>query len=213
MPSFLERSWRRTGSQRCPLLRPRGFPYGSVVSYVDDTDGAPVILVSEMAEHTVNARGDDRVSMLIVDIADGGDPLGRPRLTLVGRLTEVADPSTIRNAYLDKHPYASYYVDFTDFGFWRLNVEQCRYVGGFGHMSWVTGDGYGAAEVDPLAGVAAGVVEHMNDDHGDANLLYVQALAELPGRNVCRDGWNRPLWGDVAGRCWRGATYGSRAVS
>ena len=47
-------------------------------------------------------------------------------------------------------------------------------------MSWVTSDGYAGAEVDPLAEVGGGVVEHMNDDHRDANVMYVQVLAELP---------------------------------
>jgi putative heme iron utilization protein len=88
-------------------------------------------------------------------------------------------PGDLRNRYLEKHPYASYYADFTDFGFWRINVESVRYVGGFGHMSWVDADGYAEAEVDPLSEVAGGVVEHMNDDHRDANLLYVQVLAGL----------------------------------
>ena len=52
-------------------------------------------------------------------------------------------------------------------------------MGGFGHMSWVTADGYRDATVDPLAAAADGIVDHMNEDHADANLLYVQALAGL----------------------------------
>ncbi len=156
-----------------------GYPYGSVVSQVPDDAGCPVVLVSEMAEHTVNARGDDRASMLLVDDAGDGDPLGRARLTLVGRLQVLEDPGSLRDRYLDVHPYASYYADFTDFNFWRLDVEQCRYVGGFGHMSWVSSDEYCAAGVDPLWSAAGGIIEHMNDDHADANLLYVQVLAGL----------------------------------
>ncbi|MEM7094656.1 MAG: DUF2470 domain-containing protein [Actinomycetota bacterium] len=160
-------------------LTEQGYPYGSVVSYAADDQGQPVVLISEMAEHTVNARGDTRASMLIVDTTGDGDPLGNARLTLVGRLNVLDNPGELRDRYLEAHPYASYYADFTDFNFWRLDVEQCRYVGGFGHMSWVSDDGFFDATVDPLAEVAAGVVEHMNDDHRDANLLYAQVLAEL----------------------------------
>ena len=156
-----------------------GFPYGSVASYAADDAGAPVILISEMAEHTVNARGDDRASMLIVDSAGDGDPLGRARLTLVGRLKVLEDPGALRNLYLETHPYAAYYADFTDFSFWRLDVAQCRYVGGFGHMSWVSADDYRVAAVDPLWAAAAGIIEHMNDDHADANLMYAQVQAGL----------------------------------
>lgn len=160
-------------------LTAEGYPYGSVVSYAADDAGNPVVLISEMAEHTVNARGDERASMLIVDSAGDGDPLGRARLTLVGSLGVLDDPGELRDRYLEAHPYAAYYADFTDFSFWRLDVEQCRYVGGFGHMSWVTADGYCSSSVDPLWQAAAGIIEHMNDDHADANLMYAQVQAGL----------------------------------
>ena len=157
-----------------------GYPYGSAVSYVADDDGAAVVLISEMAEHTVNARGDDRASVLVTaPTKEHADPLSTARLTLLGRLRPLDDPGKRRDAYLQRHPYASYYADFSDFGFWLLDVERCRFVGGFGHMSWVTADDYRVAAVDPLAEEADGIVAHMNEDHSDANLLYVQALAGL----------------------------------
>lgn len=157
-----------------------GYPYGSAVSYAVDDAGAPIVLVSDMAEHTVNVRGDDRVSFLVAaDTPDGDDPLSTARMTLVGRMRLLDDPGASREAYLAAHPYASYYADFTDFGFWRLDVEQCRFVGGFGHMSWVSGDAYAAATVDPVAPEAEAVIAHMNADHAEANLLYATTLAGL----------------------------------
>jgi hypothetical protein len=170
-------------TQRATLstLTEDGYPYGSTVSYATTDEGEPVVLISEMAEHTVNARGDSRASVLIAaPVPEGDDPLGHARLTLVGRLVEMAEPGEVRDRYLAAHPGAAYYVDFTDFGFWRLQIERCRFVGGFGHMSWVDGPGYAAAAIDPLHEVAEGVVTHMNDDHADANLAYVHALAGLP---------------------------------
>ncbi|MEL6984936.1 MAG: pyridoxamine 5'-phosphate oxidase family protein, partial [Actinomycetota bacterium] len=101
-----------------------GFPYGSVVSYAPDAGGAPVVLVSDMAEHTVNVRRDPRASLLITAASAEGDadPLGMARCTLVGTMELVEEPGDLRAAYLERHPYAAYYVDFTDFGFWRLQV-------------------------------------------------------------------------------------------
>ena len=157
-----------------------GYPYGSAVSYAVDTDGAPVLLMSGMAEHTVNAKGDARVSLLVsTDVPDADDPLASARLTLVGKLELLSDPGSCRDRYLKAHPYAGYYADFTDFGFWRLDVERCRFIGGFGHMSWVSAASYRSAVADPIGPVAAGIVAHMNDDHREANLLYVQKLAGL----------------------------------
>ncbi|HSL60010.1 MAG TPA: DUF2470 domain-containing protein [Acidimicrobiales bacterium] len=161
-------------------LTAEGYPYGSAVSYAADADGAPILLISGMAEHTVNARGDDRASVLIAaETPPGADPLATARLTLVGRMHELPEPGSRRETYLAVHPYAGYYADFTDFSFWRLEVEQCRFVGGFGHMSWVDGRTYADAEIDPIAPVADGIITHMNEDHTEANLLYVQVLAGL----------------------------------
>jgi hypothetical protein len=157
-----------------------GYPYGSVVSYAVDDGGAPLLLISELAEHTVNVRRDERVSMLVAAAtARRGDPLGSARLTLLGRMRLVDDQAAPRATYLERHPYAAGYVDFSDFSFWRLAVENCRFVGGFGHMSWVNADAYRGAAVDPLAEEAAAIVSHMNDDHADANLLYVTVHARL----------------------------------
>lgn len=183
LPSDAELARTLTAGQRqatlCTLTAD-GYPYGSVVSYAVDDDGAPLLLISELAEHTVNAHGDERVSMLVAAAtAREGDPLGSARLTLLGRLRRLGDQTAPRAAYLERHPYAAAYADFTDFSFWRLEVEKCRFVGGFGHMSWVAADAYRQAAVDPLAHEAAAIVSHMNDDHADANLLYVTALAHL----------------------------------
>lgn len=127
-----------------------GYPYGSAVPYALDPRGSSVLLVSEMAEHTANARRDSRASVLVSPPAPGGvDPLGTARMTLIGRLDPVApgdagaEPALA--AYLAAHPSATAYAGFADFGLWRLEVERCRFIGGFGHMSWVAGADYRAA--------------------------------------------------------------------
>ena len=69
-----------------------GYPYGSVVSYVD-ADGSPVLLISDLAEHTINARSNPKASLLISEAATDDDPLGNARLTLVGKLQIVEEAS------------------------------------------------------------------------------------------------------------------------
>ena len=158
-----------------------GFPYGSAVSHaVADADGAPLLLISELAEHTVNAHHDPRASLLVsADTPEGADPLSTARLTLLGTLHAVESGEGGRDTYLRAHPYARYYADFPDFSFWRLEVARCRFVGGFGKMSWVDAAAYGAAKVDPVAPSAPDIITHMNGDHGDANLVYVRVLGGL----------------------------------
>jgi putative heme iron utilization protein len=47
-------------------------------------------------------------------------------------------------------------------------------------MSWVDAARYAQAEPDPLVDASAGIIEHMNDDHADAQLLYCRYLLDRP---------------------------------
>ena len=159
---------------------PAGYPYGSVASYALDEHGNPLFFVSLMAEHTQNAIRDPRASLLATEpVPDGADPLASGRVTLMGRLEAVADEDreVAKARYLVANPSAAYYIEFGDFVFYRLTVESIRYVGGYGRMSWVDAAAYAAAEPDPLAGSAAGIIEHMNADHADAQVLFCKHFA------------------------------------
>jgi len=163
--------------------QPAGYPYGSVASYGLDVDGNPLLFVSTMAEHTQNALRDPRASLLITEpVPDGADPLASGRVTLLGEMRAVdpADRELARARYLDANPAAGYYIDFGDFDFYRLTVQSIRYVGGYGRMSWVDPHEYAAAEPDPLVAAVAGIIEHMNDDHADAQVLFCRHFAARP---------------------------------
>ena len=168
------------GSLSTLAVDPAGYPYGSVASYALDPRGNPLFFISLMAEHTQNAIHDARASLLVIEPApEGADPLAFGRVTLLGLLGAVSDEErpAVRDAYLAANPSSGYYIDFADFGFYRLDVQSVRYVGGYGRMSWVDATSYAAAEPDPLAAAAAGIIEHMNADHADAQVLYCRHLA------------------------------------
>ncbi len=155
-------------------LRGGGHPYGSFCTFAMDGPD-PVFLISELAEHTQNLRGDPRASLLVAQAHEGdADPLANARLTLVGECRPQSGEASARAraAFLARHPGAAYYADFKDFHFWRLAVSELRYIGGYGRMSWVELEGWRAAEPDPIAGAAAGIIRHMNEDHADAMVLY-----------------------------------------
>jgi putative heme iron utilization protein len=163
---------------------PAGYPYGSVASYGLDVRGNPLFFVSLMAEHTQNAIRDARASLLVTEpVPDGADPLASGRVTLLGTLAALDDEddrALARERYLEANPPAAYYIDFGDFTFYRLTVENIRYVGGYGRMSWVGADEYAEAEADPLVARAAGIIEHMNADHAEAQVLFCRHLAGRP---------------------------------
>ena len=172
-PSHAERVRTLLATERLDTLATHsvhhaGFPFASVMPYAVTGDAAPLFLISSMAIHTQNLVADPRASLLVMQSGSDADPLGSPRATLLGNVTRVDSTDAIRAAYLERHPPAKYWIDFSDFAFFRLDVTHVYFVGGFGVMGWVAADDYRAAEADPLAEFAAGILEHMNADHADA---------------------------------------------
>lgn len=146
-----------------------GWPFGSVMPYSLTAEGSPVFLISGMAIHTQNVLADPRASLLVMQSGNESDPLGMARVTLMGTVSRIDQvPDGLRQGYLERHPNAKYWIDYSDFGFFRLDVTQVYFVGGFGAMGWVPREEYTAAEADPLADAAAGIIEHMNEDHAEA---------------------------------------------
>jgi heme oxygenase (biliverdin-IX-beta and delta-forming) len=183
-PSFAERARTllhqgRTGTLATLSRRHPGHPFASIMPYALDGDGRPLFLISSMAMHTQNLGGDARASLLVTQPGATGDPLASGRVTLMGRAQRLTgdDIATARPAYLAAQPNASYWVDFEDFSFWRLDVDDVYFVGGFAAMGWVEPGEYVAARPDPLVEVAESIMEHMNADHADALLGYARRFA------------------------------------
>ncbi|MBB5344498.1 HugZ family pyridoxamine 5'-phosphate oxidase [Tunturibacter empetritectus] len=163
-----------------------GFPFGSLMPYALDAAGRPLFLISTMAMHTQNMKADPRASLFVAQPAADGDVLGAARVTLVGAVHQIIEKEKpeARELYLKAHPNSHYWVDFTDFAFFRLEPVDVYYVGGFGVMGWVTAADYAAASPDPLAGTAQGILDHMNADHGDALVLLTKAHAGLEAESA-----------------------------
>ncbi len=185
-PSFSERARTlvylgRIGSLSTLSRKQPGFPFGSVMPYALDGRGRPIFLISTMAMHTQNLQADQRASLLVTQPDASGDPLGASRVTVMGNVLTIPDPeiADARQLYLERYANSKYWVDFEDFSFYRMDVLDVYYVGGFGVMGWVTAPYYGLAQPDPLADAAAGIIEHMNADHKDAVILLARVFAGI----------------------------------
>lgn len=169
------------------------WPFGSVMPYGLDDRGRPTFLISSLAMHTRNLRRDPRASLLVAEDRAQEDPLGNARLTLLGSVAEVPDVdlAAVREGYLRRHPQSEMWVDFGDFGFYRMDVMEPYYVGGFGVMGWVTAEDYFTAAADPLADIASSVIQHMNEDHAGALVLVARHFAECVAESVTMTGVDR----------------------
>jgi putative heme iron utilization protein len=190
-PSFSERArtlvyLSRIGSLSTVSRKQPGFPFGSVMPYGLDARGRPIFLVSTMAMHTQNLQADPRASLLVTQPDGDGDPLGAPRVTLVGNVQKIPEFEVpgARELYLERYSNSKYWVDFDDFSFYGMEMVDVYYVGGFGVMGWVQATDYARAQPDPLADVAAGIISHMNADHKDALILLTRSCAGIESQEA-----------------------------
>jgi heme iron utilization protein len=190
-PSFAERARTllhlgRLGSLSTLSRKRPGFPFGSLMPFALDGEGRPLFLISTMAMHTQNLQQDPRASLLVTEAEASGDPLGSARVTMVGTASVLAGEQVgeARGLYLERHPNSKYWVDFDDFSFFRLEVLDVYYVGGFGVMGWIAAPEYSLAQADPLADAAAGILQHMNADHQDALVLLVREFAGIEAQEA-----------------------------
>ncbi len=156
------------------------WPYASLVLAAVDHDLSPILLISDLAEHTKAIAADGRVSLLFDGTHGLDQPLTGPRVTLVGRAART-DDSRLAQRFIARHPDAEMYAGFKDFHFYRVAVERAHLVAGFGKIRWLSTAELGAVPADGLAESEPGIVAHMNEDHADAVHLYASKLLGLGG--------------------------------
>lgn len=188
----------RTATLATTLAGSNGQPYASLVLVAFGQDAAPVLLMSDLAEHTRNLDAEPRASLLLDGTAGFAEPLTGPRVTLVGRISRTDAPE-LRARYLARHPSAEMYAGFRDFSFFRLQPERAHIVAGFGRIHWLE-DYLLAGDLAEVTATEAEICAHMNEDHADAIELYATRLlgrggtdwrmcgVDAEGADLIRDG-------------------------
>src|SRR6266566_7637531 len=90
-----------------------GHPYVSLVASACEIDASPLLLLSDLAQHTRNLLADPRVSLLFDGTGDYPDPLAGPRLTLLGQAERVEDSRSAAR-FAARHPASALYAGFAD---------------------------------------------------------------------------------------------------
>ena len=170
-----------TNTATLASLTATGDPWASYITY-GLLDGAPVLCVSQMAEHGRNLAGDPRASVAIVAPATDSDPLAGARITLAGVVEHPTgdELAAARAAHIAAVPAAKYYIDYSDFALWVLRVQRVRWVGGYGRMDSATAEAYAAAAPDAVQAHAAGAIAHLNADHAESLALMARAFGGFP---------------------------------
>jgi putative heme iron utilization protein len=210
-PAWAARKLLRAARSAALATSAGGQPFASLVTPACAPDGAILMFLSSLSEHTGHLRAEPRCSLLVTGEAAGANPQTAPRLTVTG-LAAVVEDAALKARWLAVHPYAALYAEFADFSLWRVAPAAGLFVGGFARAHRLK-----RAELapDPAAARAldaaeAGIIAHCNADHPDALDVIARAAggtgeawrmvaADVDGCDLARDeqvirvAWSAPV--------------------
>ncbi len=152
-----------------------GYPFGSIVPYCLNKDGKPIILISNIAQHTKNILADAKISLIATES-------GVDDLQTVGRITYIGNAEKLDDDDIEStERYYSYFPQSRDyhkthgFDFYQLQLVRVRFIGGFGQIYWLEKDNFLLANPFSFEEEKRMIV-HMNADHLDAIRYYCDSF-------------------------------------
>ena len=169
-----------------------GYPFGSVTPFVLDHHGQPIVLISDIAEHTKNIIVNPKVSLLVfepLNLNASADLQANSRLTLIGTAEKLTkNDANLMARYCRYLPESSDYFAMHDFNFYRIHIHQARFIAGFGKMGWLNGDEVVNVQnqdhATQIAALETDMIAHMNADHNDSMLLYCKHFYNMQPNHV-----------------------------
>ena len=160
-----------------------GQPFASLVTPAVGPDGAVLMLLSGLSEHTRHLRAEPRCALLFAGASTDENPQTASRITISGVAQLSGDPS-LKAYWLARHPYAALYAGLPDFALWRIMPESGFYVGGFAMARRLPGEALRSPpdHVAAIAAAEAAIIAHCNADHAGS-------LAELAARHGRTGPW------------------------
>ena len=165
----------RAARSGCLATAANAQPFASLVTPACMPDGALLLLLSQLAEHTRHLMVYPRCSLMVTGIPATANPQTTPRITING-VAEVVAGHALKARYLAIHPYAALYADFGDFATWRIAPTSGILVGGFARAFRLT-----AADLVPEADAQAAILAAEPAILTRCNHEYADTLAALAG--------------------------------
>lgn len=210
-PAWASRKLLRAARVATLATSTGGQPFASLATPACAPDGAVLLFLSSLSEHTRHLGTEPRCSLLVAGAATSANPQTTPRLTLTG-LAAVVEDAGLKARWLAVHPYAALYAEFGDFALWRIAPGGGLFVGGFARahrlrQAELTPD---PAAVQALIEAEADVIGHCNADHPDALAIIARAAGGhgsewrmvaadvdgcdlAAGEEVLRVAWSNPV--------------------
>ncbi len=145
------------------------YPFGSLVPYCLNHSGEPLLLISDIAQHTKNILKNSHVSLMAF-AQNNPDIQANARLSYLGDAEKTQEPGDYER-YYRYFPDAKDYHKTHNFQLFRVRCERSRYIGGFGKIFWVHAKDL--VKPNPFSPQEElGILQHMNADHREALAQY-----------------------------------------
>jgi len=156
-----------------------GQPFASLVTPAVAPDGAVLLFLSTLSEHTRHLLVEPRCALLFTGPAPEINPQTAPRVTVTGLAIPVGEDEAdaLKSRWLLRHPYAALYAGFGDFDLWRVRPAGALLVAGFAQARRLR-SGELAPEPDAVAAVAGAEAELL----ATLNAGHAAALAAAGAR-------------------------------
>ncbi len=159
-----------------------GAPFLSLTGVATLMDVIPVLLMSDLSRHSANIAKDNRASLLFDGTGDHANPLTEDRVSVNGRIVKCSQEE-VEARFMARHPKA-FYGQFADFNYYKMEIEDAHFVGGFGTALTLPPNVLLLPEtqIGELQRAEADILAHMNGDHSEAiSNMAVHLLKASPG--------------------------------
>ena len=151
-----------------------GYPFGSFVTFISGADRSIIFYASDIAQHTINLKNNSKACITLFNLSEG-DKQDSARLSLLGDVKKIEeDIDEISRQFIEFFPESSQYSNMHDFNFYKLNISQVRWIGGFGKIAWLSSTNWNPTKPKWLKQENS-MVKHMNEDHQNSIVSTLNA--------------------------------------
>ena len=180
------------------------FSYSTFTLAAFDYDLSPILLLSDLSEHTKNVQEKNSVSLMLCEerklykffpkfdnkFSSYEDPMSRPRVTLIGKLKKTKDLNH-RKRFISRHPASNLYANFKDMNFYKMDIKSAHLIGGFAHVKWFTSEDILCKNISNFKDSEENIINHMNSSHKKSIKMYINNLMQNEISREQRKGdWN-----------------------
>lgn len=160
-----------------------GYPFGSFVTFITGPDRSVIFYASDIAQHTINIKNNSKACLTLFNLNEG-DKQDSSRLSLLGDIKKIEDSSNeVSEKFVDFFPESAQYSKMHDFNFYKLSVNEARWIGGFGKIAWLDNSNWKNADPKWLKQEAS-MIKHMNDDHANSIISTLHAKKGLKDKTA-----------------------------